>query len=153
MKRLAAALLGLCLSGLVAAHSFQLGAIHIGHPWSRAMPAASPTGGVYLSLQNQGKTEDRLLSASTPRAESAELHTHINDNGVMRMRKVEGGVALAPGQTVKFAPGSYHVMLMGLKQPLNKGDHFPLTLKFDKAGSVTVDVVVQDGGEADSHSH
>ncbi|OBU87797.1 copper chaperone PCu(A)C [Chromobacterium subtsugae] len=153
MKRFAAALFGLCLSGLAAAHSFQLGDIHIGHPWSRAMPATSPTGGVYLSLKNQGKTEDKLVSASTPRAEAAELHTHVNDNGVMRMRKVEGGVAIAPGQTVKFAPGSYHVMLMGLKQPLNKGDHFPLTLKFEKAGSVTVDVVVQDGGEGDSHSH
>ncbi|QEL57409.1 copper chaperone PCu(A)C [Chromobacterium paludis] len=152
MKRFAAALLGLCLSGLAAAHSFQLGSIHIGHPWSRAMPAASATGGVYLSLENQGKAEDKLLSASTPRADSAELHTHINDNGVMRMRKVEGGVELAPGKTVKFAPGSYHVMLMGLKQPLKAGDHFPLTLKFEKAGSVTVDVVVQDGA-ADAHSH
>ncbi|AOZ51273.1 copper chaperone PCu(A)C [Chromobacterium vaccinii] len=151
MKRFAAALLGLCLSGLAAAHSFQLGAIHIGHPWSRAMPAASQTGGVYLSLENQGKAEDKLVSASTPRADRAELHTHVNDNGVMRMRKVEGGVAIAPGQTVKFAPGSYHIMLMGLKQPLKAGDRFPLTLGFEKAGQVEVQVVVQDG--ADDHAH
>ncbi|WP_434631156.1 copper chaperone PCu(A)C [Chromobacterium sp. CV08] len=153
MKRFAAALFALCLSGLAAAHSFQLGSIHIGHPWSRAMPLASPTGGVYLSLENQGKGADRLLSASTPRAASAELHTHVNDNGVMRMRKVEGGVEIAPGQTVKFAPGSYHVMLVGLKQPLKAGDRFPLTLNFEKAGSIVVDVVVQDGMPAESHSH
>ncbi|MEN2427405.1 copper chaperone PCu(A)C [Chromobacterium vaccinii] len=151
MKRFAAALLGLCLSGLAAAHSFQLGAIHIGHPWSRAMPATSQTGGVYLSLENQGKAEDKLVSASTPRADRAELHTHVNDNGVMRMRKVEGGVAIAPGQTVKFAPGSYHIMLMGLKQPLKAGDRFPLTLGFEKAGQVEVQVVVQDG--VDDHAH
>ncbi|AUH53709.1 hypothetical protein CXB49_19765 [Chromobacterium sp. ATCC 53434] len=153
MKRFAAALFALCLSGLAAAHSFQLGSIHIGHPWSRAMPIASPTGGVYLSLENQGKGADRLVSASTPRAASAELHTHVNDNGVMRMRKVEGGVEIAPGQTVKFAPGSYHVMLVGLKQPLKAGDRFPLTLNFEKAGSIVVDVVVQDGMPAESHSH
>ncbi|AAQ62023.1 copper chaperone PCu(A)C [Chromobacterium violaceum] len=151
MKRFAAALLGLCLSGLAAAHSFQLGAIQIGHPWSRAMPAASQTGGVYLSLENQGKAEDKLVSASTPRAERAEVHTHVNDNGVMRMRKVEGGVAVAPGQTVKFAPGSYHIMLLGLKQPLKAGDRFPLTLSFEKAGQVEVQVVVQDG--AGDHAH
>ncbi|MEJ8675318.1 copper chaperone PCu(A)C [Chromobacterium amazonense] len=152
MKRFAAALLGMCLSGLVAAHSFQLGSIHIGHPWSRAMPETSATGSVYLSLENQGKETDKLVSASTPRADTAELHTHVNDNGVMRMRKVDS-VELAPGKTVKFAPGSYHVMLMGLKQPLKAGDHFPLTLKFEKAGSVKVDVVVQDGGAAAEHSH
>ncbi|UTH75586.1 copper chaperone PCu(A)C [Chromobacterium sp. IIBBL 290-4] len=152
MKRFAAALIGLCLSGLAAAHSFELGSIHIGHPWSRAMPETSATGGVYLSLENKGKEADKLVSAATPRAETAELHTHINDNGVMRMRKVEGGVELPAGKTVKFAPGSYHVMLMGLKQPLKAGDHFPLTLKFEKAGSVTVDVVVQDGA-AGGHEH
>lgn len=91
------------------------------------------------------------MSASTPRAERAEVHTHVNDNGVMRMRKVEGGVAVAPGQTVKFAPGSYHIMLLGLKQPLKAGDRFPLTLSFEKAGQVEVQVVVQDG--AGDHAH
>lgn len=63
----------------------------------------------------------------------------------MRMREVTDGVAVAPGTTVKFAPGGYHIMLMGLKQPLKAGDRFPLTLKFAKAGSVTVDVQVEDG--------
>ncbi|OWY40908.1 hypothetical protein CEK28_01140 [Xenophilus sp. AP218F] len=151
MKRVFALLLGLCLSAAAMAHSYKVGEINIVHPWSRAMPAASTTGGVYFALDNKGKTADRLVGAATPRAETAELHTHVNDNGVMRMRKVEGGVEVAPGQQVKFAPGGYHVMLFGLKQPLKAGDRFPMTLKFEKGGEVKVDVVVQDG--ADSHSH
>lgn len=157
MRKTLSALLCLCLlSAGAMAHEFKLGDIKIGHPWSRAMPESSPTGGVYLSLNNQGKTADKLLSASTPRAAKAELHTHINDKGVMRMREVAGGVEVAAGQQVKFAPGSYHVMLMGLRQPLRAGDHFPLTLRFEKAGSVTVDVAVEDGVAAAApaeHAH
>ncbi|WP_206118773.1 copper chaperone PCu(A)C [Chromobacterium fluminis] len=157
MQKTLSALLGLCLlSAGAMAHEFKLGDMKIGHPWSRAMPESSPTGGVYLSLNNRGKTADKLLSASTPRAAKAELHTHLNDNGVMRMREVAGGVAVAAGQEVKFAPGSYHVMLMGLKQPLRVGDRFPLTLRFEKAGSVTVEVVVEDGVAAAApaeHAH
>ncbi|WP_374424880.1 copper chaperone PCu(A)C [Chromobacterium sp.] len=155
MKKTLSALLGLCLlSAGAMAHEFKLGDLKIGHPWSRAMPESSPTGGVYLLLSNRGKAADKLLSASTPRAAKAELHTHINDNGVMRMREVAGGVEVAAGQQVKFAPGSYHVMLMGLKQPLRAGDHFPLTLRFEKAGSVTVDVAVEDGvAPAAEHAH
>jgi copper(I)-binding protein len=157
MQKTLSALLGLCLlSAGAMAHEFKLGDLKIGHPWSRAMPESSPTGGVYLLLSNRGKAADKLLSASTPRAAKAELHTHINDNGVMRMREVAGGVEVAAGQQVKFAPGSYHVMLMGLKQPLRAGDHFPLTLRFEKAGSVTVDVAVEDGVAAAApaeHAH
>ncbi len=143
--RYLALIAGLLLSFSVAAHSFKLGPLELGHPWSRAMPEASPSGAAFFSIRNTGKDADTLLSASTPRAEKAEIHTHINDNGVMRMREVTDGVAVAPGATVKFAPGGYHIMLMGLKQPLKAGDRFPLTLKFAKAGSVTVDVQVEDG--------
>ncbi|HJV06019.1 MAG TPA: copper chaperone PCu(A)C [Chromobacteriaceae bacterium] len=144
MKRLAAALLGLALSTSVLAHGYTLGQLDVHHPWSRAMPEASPTGAAYMTLTNQGKSDDRLLAASSPRAQSAELHTHLNDHGVMRMRPVADGIALPAGQQVKLAPGGLHIMLMGLKQPLKAGDHFPLTLKFEKAGSVTVDVQVEN---------
>ncbi|MBV8679948.1 MAG: copper chaperone PCu(A)C [Aquitalea sp.] len=142
LSRLFTLFAGLLLAATVSAHSFKLGALELGHPWSRAMPEASPTGAAYLSIKNTGKEADTLLSVSTPRADKAELHVHLNDNGVMRMRQVES-VAVAAGAEVKFAPGGYHIMLMGLKQPLKAGDHFPLTLKFAKAGTVTVDVIVE----------
>lgn len=153
LPRLLTLLSSLLLAATVSAHSFTLGALELGHPWSRAMPEASPTGAAYLSIKNTGKQADTLLSASTPRADKAELHVHLNDNGVMRMREVSGGVAVAAGSEVKFAPGGYHIMLMGLKQPLKAGEHFPLTLKFAKSGSITVDVQVEkDTPTAMEHS-
>jgi copper(I)-binding protein len=95
LPRLLTLLSSLLLAATVSAHSFTLGALELGHPWSRAMPEASPTGAAYLSIKNTGKQADTLLSASTPRADKAELHVHLNDNGVMRMREVSGGVAVA----------------------------------------------------------
>ncbi|MXR36434.1 copper chaperone PCu(A)C [Craterilacuibacter sinensis] len=127
------------------AHETRSADLTIQHPWSRVMPAASVNGAAYFLIENTGKQADRLLGAQTPRAKKAELHTHIHDNGVMRMREVEGGVAVPAGQTVKFAPGGLHVMLMGLNSPLQKGEHFPLTLKFERGGEVKLDVVVEDG--------
>ena len=126
------------------ANEFKLANLAISHPWSLAMPESSSTAGVYLSLSNRGKTPDKLLSATSPCAARAELHSHINDNGVMRMRQIAGGVLVAAGQKVHFSPGRHHVMLMDLKHPLHAGDSFPLTLRFEKAGSVTVNVVVQN---------
>jgi len=143
LSRLLTLLAGLLLAATVSAHSFKLGALELGHPWSRAMPEASPSGAAYLSIKNTGKEADTLLAASTPRSDKAELHVHINDNGVMRMREVSGGVTVAAGSEVKFAPGGYHIMLMGLKQPLKAGERFPLTLKFAKAGTITVEVLVE----------
>lgn len=114
-------------------------------PWSRAMPISAPNGAVYFELANKGKVADKLVSASSPRAQKAELHTHVDDNGVMRMRAVAGGIAVPAGSTVKFAPGGLHVMLMGLKTPFKTGEKYPLTLNFEKAGPVKVEVVVVDG--------
>jgi periplasmic copper chaperone A len=75
-----------------------------------------------------------------------ELHTHIMDGDVMRMREMEGGIPLPPGETVKLQPGGFHIMLLGLKQGLAAGSRFPLTLTFEKAGSVQVDVPVEAMG-------
>ena len=143
LPRLLTLLSGLLLAATVSAHSFTLGALELGHPWSRTMPEASPTGAVYLSIKNKGKEADTLLSVSTPRADKAQLHVHLNDNGVMHMREVSGGIAVAAGNEVKFAPGGYHIMLMGLKQPLKEGDSFPVTLSFEHSGPVTATVAVR----------
>ncbi|MGL6070681.1 copper chaperone PCu(A)C [Craterilacuibacter sp.] len=145
MKKLLVTALLATLSLPTLAHATEAGTLSIHHPWSRVMPVAAPNGAAYFMLENKGKTADKLIAASTPRAQKAELHTHIHDNGVMRMREVQGGVAVPAGQTIKFAPGGLHVMLLGLNSPLVKGEHFPLTLKFEKAGEVKLDVVVEDG--------
>ncbi|HZE91001.1 MAG TPA: copper chaperone PCu(A)C [Rhizobacter sp.] len=123
------------------AHSFQLGAISIGHPYARATTAAQPTGGAYLTLTNKG-ADDRLLSASADVAKSVELHRMTMEGDVMHMRRLDA-VDVPAGQTVELKPGALHVMLVGLKAPLQQGDHFPMTLKFEKAGEVTVQVNVE----------
>ena len=127
------------------ANEFKLGAIAIGHPYARATVAGQPAGGGYLKLENKGDA-DRLLSASAGVAGSVELHTMSMDGDVMRMRQVDS-IALPAGKTVELKPGGLHIMFMGLKAPLKAGDSFPMKLKFEKAGEVTVDVKVEAPGK------
>tara|TARA_R110002072_G_scaffold18757_5_gene69861 strand:- start:578 stop:1096 length:519 start_codon:yes stop_codon:yes gene_type:complete len=101
--------------------------------------------------------EDKLLAAKTAKAEKAELHQHVMEGDIARMRPVDA-VPLSPGHPAVFQPTGYHVMIMGLKGPLNEGDSFPLTLTFEKAGDVTVDVMVmkkaaQGHGNMDHGAH
>lgn len=121
--------------------------------WSRAMPPTAPTGAVYFTLQNPGDSPDRLLGVQTPRAKKAELHTHVHKGGMMRMKHVDSIEVPAGGQ-VEFKPGSNHVMLFELSAPLVAGERFPLTLEFEHAGEVTVDVPIQDQApEPSGHEH
>jgi copper(I)-binding protein len=127
--------------------------ISIEKVWARPSAGAATASAAYFTISDAG-TPDRLVGVSTPAAEKAELHESIDDHGVMKMRGVEG-VALEPGKPVSFAPGGYHVMLTGLKQPLKQGDSFPLTLRFEHAAPLTVTVPVQTGmagGSAAGHA-
>lgn len=127
------------------AHDYTAGDIAIGHPWTRAA-GANGTGAGYMSLRNGGTQPDRLIAASSPIARSVELHTHVRDGNVMRMRPVEGGIPVAPGQTVTLNPGGYHVMMLGLTAPLTQGTRVPLTLRFEHGGEVQVELAVEAAG-------
>lgn len=117
---------------------------------ARATVPQQQSAGAWLTLANRGSTSDRLVAASTPVAQSVELHTMAMDGNVMRMREVEA-IELAPAATLEMRPGDgYHLMLMGLKQPLHAGQRFPLTLQFEKAGKMEVEVVV-DGSSGGHH--
>jgi copper(I)-binding protein len=118
--------------------------ITIDQPWSRATAGRAQTGVAYLSLTDHG-VPDTLTGFSTPVADSAELHESSNDDGVMKMRPV-ASLPLPAGQTVTLAPSGYHVMLIGLKQPLHQGDSFPLTVRFAHAAPQTVTVTVAGAG-------
>ncbi|MEC5386862.1 copper chaperone PCu(A)C [Uliginosibacterium sp. H3] len=130
------------LSFSASAHDYTLGSIKIGHPWTRATTPGAQTGGGYLKLDNGGAA-DRLVSVSSNVSEQAEIHTMSMEGDVMRMQKLDKGVELPAGKTVEFKPGGLHIMLLGLKAPLKEGAKFPLTLKFEKAGEITVDVKVE----------
>ena len=114
------------------AHGYKEGDIKITHPWARATAGQAVNGAVYVSFDNQGKEADRLLSAASPIAEKVELHTHLMEEGVMKMRPVPA-IDLPAGATVTLKPGGLHIMLFGLKAPLVEGTRFPLTLVFEKA--------------------
>ena len=118
----------------------------VSNAWARATPGTGSTGAAYLTVTDQGPP-DHLTGASTPVAATAQLHKTENQNGAMRMLPVPD-LALASGQPVTFAPGGYHLMLTGLRQPLRKGDSFPLTLTFAHAPPVTVQVRVAGVGAA-----
>lgn len=136
--------LGLALAGAVLLHAAMAAAagIEVENAWARATPPAAPTGAAYFTLHNTGAAADRLVEASSPVAERAELHTHFMDRGVARMEAIDA-VALPPGEAVAFAPGGLHVMLFGLKAPLQPGASFPIVLVFERAGRVPVTVAVR----------
>ena len=126
---------------------YKLGSLQISLPWSRATPKGATVAGAYLKITNNGTTADRLVSGSSPVAGRFQVHEMTMDNGVMKMRPLKGGLEIKPGQSVELKPGSYHIMLLDLKQPLQKGEHVKGTLTFEKAGSVDVDYTVVGVGE------
>jgi copper(I)-binding protein len=147
LRMTGAALAAVLLTGPVLADDVTLGDIKIEHPWARATAASGQTGVVYLKLENDGTVPDRLVAAASPAADTVELHTNLMENGMMMMREVKA-IDLGPDAPVVLAPDGLHIMLIGLKEPLVKGKRFPLTLTFEKAGSVTVEVAIQGAGAA-----
>jgi hypothetical protein len=144
LAMLCAALLPLAAT----AHEFKAGDLLIGHPWARASAGPAANGAAYLTLTNNGKDSDRLVAVASPVADKAELHVHLVEDGVMKMRSLDG-IDVPPGAPIELQPSGLHIMLLGLKAPLKEGDSFPLTLTFQKAGAVTVSVLVE--GVAASH--
>ena len=133
------------LTGPALAHDVKIGAIEIEHPWARATAPTAQAGIVYLELKNDGETADHLISAASPAATTVQLHTHILDGGTMMMREVKA-IDLPPKATVELVPSGLHIMLIGLNKPLVKDEVFPVTLTFEKAGTVTVDVTIEGPG-------
>ena len=129
----------------VPAQADQYGSLNISGVWSRASAGMAKAGAAFMMIHNEGKTDDRIVSASTTVAAKTELHTHLNENGVMKMRQVPQ-IDVPAGGNVALKPGGFHVMLMGLKAPLKIGTSFPLTLKFANAGDVTLTVEVKAPG-------
>lgn len=117
--------------------------------WARASIGQSPTGAAFLTVTNSGSSDDQLVSVSAPSVSPVtELHTHIKEGDVMRMRPVET-IAVPAGQTVTLQPGGLHVMFMKLSGALTEGQTFPMTLTFAKAGAVETTVTVKTAGAMD----
>lgn len=150
--RLLAALSLSAIAFAAHAHSFKLGELTIGHPYARSTAPGQPAGGAYLSIRNAGTAGDKLVSASADVSKTVELHEMKMEGDVMRMREVSA-VEVPAGKAVELKPGGLHIMLMGLKAPLKQGEKFPLKLKFEKAGEVTVTVNVEGPGASHDMKH
>lgn len=144
--------LALCLVGGTA-----LGAPPVAlDPWIRATPPNVETAAAYARIDGAG-TADRLVSARTEAAERVEIHTHVNQNGVMTMTRIDALAVPATGSAT-LAPGGDHLMLIGLRRPLAAGDTVTFTLVFEKSGEVTVPFTVRDAraqppAEPSTHRH
>ena len=148
---LAATAIAVALNALAveaSAADFAIGSIQIGNPWTRATPKGADVAGGYMTLSNKGTAPDRLIGGSSPVAGRFEVHHMAVEGGVMKMRPVEGGLEIKPGETVELKPGSFHIMLMGLNQPLEKGQRVKGTLVFEKAGKVDIEYAVEALGAA-----
>ncbi len=128
------------------AQDYKLGSLEITTPWTRATAPTARTGGGFMTITNKGTTADRLVSARSTASEKVEIHEMQMDGSVMRMRELAKGLDIPPGATVMLKPGSYHIMFMELKAPLAKDAKVPVTLVFEKAGSIDVQLNVQAMG-------
>ncbi|HEX4097425.1 MAG TPA: copper chaperone PCu(A)C [Caulobacteraceae bacterium] len=135
------------LAAMAAAAPAMAADIRITDAWSPPTPPGAPTAAGYLTIRNLEPKPDRLVGGSSPAAAQVQLHSMTMQGQIMRMRAVTGGLAIAGSGTASIQPGSgLHLMLLGLKRPLELGEHVPVTLQFARAGQVRADFVVRAEG-------
>lgn len=143
----------LTVPAVAFAHDYKVGDVKVDHPWARATPHGAKVAGGFLVLENKGASPDRLVSVSVEIAEHAEIHEMAMKDGVMSMRQLADGLAVPAGAEVALKPGGIHLMFIGLKRPLAKGESFKGTLTFEKAGSVEVSFTVTAIGAGGTGHH
>ena len=144
----AAALYPALVSPAAAAGDYDVGSIHISQPWSRATPKGAAAGAGYMTLTNKGAALERVSCVSDDASAQCQIHSMTMEGGVMKMRPVDGGLEIKPGESVTLKPGAYHMMFLSLKHPLEQGGRVKATLKFDHAGTIDVEFPVLAIGAA-----
>lgn len=136
------------LSTLLSLGSAQAADIQIEHQYARAASPVAKSGAAFMHIMNMGDQNDRLIAARTDAAKMPELHTHIMEGGVAKMREVEGGFEILAGEAIILERGGLHVMLMGLTRPFLQGETITLTLIFENAGEITIEVPIDNERQA-----
>lgn len=129
-----------------AAAAITIGTIEITGAFTRATLPNAPVAGGFMTITNTGSEDDRLVSVETPIARQGQIHEMAMDGDVMKMRQLADGLVIPAGESVELAPGSYHLMFMGLTGPVVEGEEVPVTLTFEKAGTIVVPLLA--GGSA-----
>ncbi|WP_064691716.1 DUF1775 domain-containing protein [Rhizobium aegyptiacum] len=136
---------GMDMTGMTAAapvgEPVKAGDLEISGAFAKAMLPGQPVGGGFFTVKNDGRTDDRLVSVSSPVSGEVQIHEMMTKDNVMRMRQLKDGIVIAAGETIKLEPGNLHLMFQKVKTPFRQGDTVPVTLTFEKAGKV--DLVLQ----------
>ena len=130
--------------------------IHVLDPYARSASPMARTGAAFMLIENIGDADDRLIGVTSPAAKLAQLHTHREKDGVMKMVHVEEGFAIPAGETIFLQRGGNHVMLMGLAEPFEQGKTISLTLVFEKSGEIEIKVPVdlaRKAGQGNGQGH
>jgi copper(I)-binding protein len=134
------------LSGARKSTTYTVGKLVISDPWARGESEAAPECGGFFVVTNKGETADRLVSASSKAAERIEIHAIKVVGADIKMRQLADGLRIPPHTALTLKPRGYHLLMLGLKVPLAQGATLPVTLVFDEAGSVEVELVIQANG-------
>jgi len=135
--------------GAAASAETMIGDLTITGAFTRATLPNAPVAGGFVTLANHGTEDDRLVGVETPIAKEGQIHEMAMEGDVMKMRQLPDGLIIPAGETVVLEPGGYHLMFMGLTGPIAEGDAVPVTLTFEKAGTITLDLMAA-GSAADA---
>ena len=149
ISRLLMMLVAVALSPLPLAaqpNGYRIGELKIDDPWLRVPPPAAKVAGGFMTITNTGAAADRLIGGSAANVGRFEVHEMAITDGVMRMRQLQSGLEIKPGETVTLKPGSHHVMLLDLQAAPEAGKPLKGTLVFEKAGTIEIEYKVEPAG-------
>jgi copper(I)-binding protein len=141
------------------ANDYRIGSLRIDRPWATATPQGAKVGVGYMKIINDGPQPDRLIAITSPVSRKTAIHTSVKEGDVVKMRLLDKGLEIKPGEAVELNPEGMHVMFEGLAEPLVAGARAKATLTFEKAGSIDVEYAIEPLGTkapapaAHTHGH
>ena len=126
----------------------------ISDAYARSSGPLAMAGAAYMRIMNHSDESDRLIGVQSDIAKKTELHTHVkDDNDVMKMARIDEGIKIGAMKEHSLIRGGQHIMFMGLKEPFETGKIIPLTLLFEKAGKVDIEIIIDQNRKEIKHSH
>jgi len=133
-------------TAVAKAQDYRVGSLRIDHPWATATPQGAKIGAGYLTIINDGSQTDRLIAITSPAAGKVTIHTSVKEGDIVKMRALDKGLEIKPGETVEMKPNGAHVMFENLRAPLLEAGRVQSTLVFEKAGSIEVVFTIEPMG-------